>query len=121
MNEECLGCKWYNKPYWSIISPCTNCPKRFKNNTIKVTKYSINIDESDLYKQIEELQQRIELLNQCIKTDKDKIDYWVNNYEELQQRIGKAIEFTTLRFNEDNHLSAGSVARLLSILKGEEK
>ena len=41
--------------------------------------------------------------------------------KELQQRIEKAIEFTTLRFNEDNHLSCGSVARLLSILKGEDK
>lgn len=60
MSEECLGCEWYNKLYWSIISPCTNCPKRFKNNTIKVTKYSINIDKTDLYKRIEELQQRID-------------------------------------------------------------
>lgn len=47
MNEECLSCEWYNKPYWSIISPCANCPKKFKNSTIK----------TDLYKEMEQLQQ----------------------------------------------------------------
>lgn len=59
MNEECLSCEWYNKPYWSIISPCANCSKRFKNNTIKSTNYSINTDKTDLYKEIEQLEKRI--------------------------------------------------------------
>ena len=143
-------------------------PEMLNENALKLfNKIMEVIDERD------KLQQEIELLNQCIKTDKDKIDYWVDKCEELQQenqrlkeavdglcqentelkeqikiyedpddltlmfmwcdekakdkikelqqRIEKAIEFTTLRFNKDNHLSCGSVARLLSILKGEEK
>lgn len=114
MNEECLGCEWYNKPYWSIISPCTNCPKRFKNNTIKVTKYSINIEESDLYKEIEDLQQRIEKaidnLEKSIKSIDEKIahqDYgknYINDYRKVRLRAIRS-----------------KSKEILSILKGEEK
>lgn len=24
----CLTCEWNGKPYWSIVSPCTNCPHK---------------------------------------------------------------------------------------------
>ena len=29
MNEHnfCMGCQYYNKPYWSIVSPCASCPR----------------------------------------------------------------------------------------------
>lgn len=86
----------------------------------KIYKETEEYGRTQFVSRIVDLQQKIELLNQCIKTDKDKIDYWVNKYEELQQKIEKAIEFTTLKFNEDNHLSAGSIARLLSILIGSD-
>ena len=60
MNEECVNCEWYNKPYWSIISPCTNCTKRFNKKSVTVKQYSINIDKKELYKEIEDLKQRID-------------------------------------------------------------
>lgn len=69
MNEECISCEWYNKPYWSITSPCTNCRKRFNKKSATVTQYSINIDNKELYKQIEQLQQE----NQKYKEVIDKI------------------------------------------------
>lgn len=25
-HNPCEGCKFYNQPYWSIISPCRGCP-----------------------------------------------------------------------------------------------
>lgn len=100
MSEECLGCEWYNKPYWSIISPCTNCPKRFKNNTIKVTKYSINIDKTDLYKRIEELQQQ----NQ--------------KYKEVIDNINLIIKGLAYGGNEDYYME--KFRKINEILKGED-
>lgn len=38
---------------------------------------------------------------------------------DLGRRINKAIEFINQRFNENNYLSCGSVARALYILKGD--
>ena len=45
----CVGCEYYNKPYWSIVSPCASCPKRFNTGgyvststsaqTIKIERY----------------------------------------------------------------------------------
>ena len=28
MYDPCRGCEWNGKPYWSIVSPCQNCPRR---------------------------------------------------------------------------------------------
>ena len=25
--DPCMGCQYYNKPYWSIVSPCASCPR----------------------------------------------------------------------------------------------
>lgn len=25
--DPCIGCEYYNKPYWSVISPCNSCPR----------------------------------------------------------------------------------------------
>lgn len=87
MNEECLGCEWYNKPYWSIINPCANCPKRFKNNTIKVTKYSINIDKTDLYKEIEQLQQRIINATELLKQPTPTYASCIKLLDELEETL----------------------------------
>lgn len=50
MNEHnfCMGCQYYNKPYWSIVSPCDSCPRiygtdRFATTAttnIKIEKYN---------------------------------------------------------------------------------
>lgn len=97
-------------------------PEMLNENALKLfNKIMEVIDERD------KLQQKIELLNQCIKTDKDKIDCWVNKYEELQQRIEKAIEYIekTTRKNDELNctklLAVNQVENLLQILKGEEK
>lgn len=46
MNEynPCIGCEYYNTPYWSVVSPCKNCPK--VNSTggyVTTTTTTINI------------------------------------------------------------------------------
>jgi hypothetical protein len=27
--NPCLGCPYNGQPYWSIISPCQSCPRRY--------------------------------------------------------------------------------------------
>lgn len=27
--NPCIGCEYYNKPYWSVVSPCASCPRGF--------------------------------------------------------------------------------------------
>lgn len=53
----------------------------------KIYKETEEYGRTQFVGRIVDLQQKIELLNQCIKTDKDKIDYWIDKYEELQQKI----------------------------------
>lgn len=109
MSEECLGCEWYNKPYWSIISPCTNCPKRFKNNTIKVTKYSINIDKTDLYKRIEELRNINEKLSLALESAENRIDKAIEIIESYN--LGKY----------DYSIPPGGITDLLDLLRGKDE
>lgn len=26
-DDFCKGCEYYCKPYWSVVSPCKNCPR----------------------------------------------------------------------------------------------
>ena len=39
MNEHnfCIGCQYYNKPYWSIISPCNSCPRIYGTGRFMTT------------------------------------------------------------------------------------
>lgn len=105
MNEECINCEWYNKPYWSIISPCTNCTKRFKKKSVTVTHYSIDIDKKELYKEIEQLQQK---------------------NQQLEDRINKVIEYIE-RFDIKHlhecmeHNLCDTLENLLEILKGKSE
>lgn len=35
--NPCQGCDFFNKPYWSILSPCKNCPKQFTGGFVTTT------------------------------------------------------------------------------------
>ena len=112
MNEDCLGCEWYNKPYWSIISPCTNCSKRFKEKPIKVMKYSINIDKSDLYTKIEQLQQE----NQQLKRQIEIKDKW------SQLIIDKGFDYDGFTKSEDLRLLIDDLVNYASnSIKADDK
>lgn len=40
-DNPCQGCNFSNKPYWSIINPCTNCPKQFTGEFVTTTTTSM--------------------------------------------------------------------------------
>lgn len=31
--NPCIGCEYYNKPYWSIVNLCANCPRIYGSVT----------------------------------------------------------------------------------------
>lgn len=35
--DPCMGCQYYNKPYWSIVSPCDSCPRIYGNDSFVTT------------------------------------------------------------------------------------
>ena len=35
--DPCIGCQYYNKPYWSIVSPCDSCPRIYGTNSFMTT------------------------------------------------------------------------------------
>lgn len=41
-HDPCIGCEYYNKPYWSVVSPCTSCPRVYETGGY-VTTTTTNI------------------------------------------------------------------------------
>ena len=35
--DPCMGCQYYNKPYWSIVSPCDSCPRIYDTDSFVTT------------------------------------------------------------------------------------
>ena len=35
--DPCMGCQYYNKPYWSIVSPCASCPRIYGADSFMTT------------------------------------------------------------------------------------
>lgn len=110
MNYECLGCEFYNKPYWSIINPCANCSKRFKKVSGKTTHYTIHIDNKELYKEIENSQQENHQL-------KDRINQTINTIETtisiIKQQPSSDKELDLYFINQ--------LERYLKLLKGDKE
>lgn len=107
MNEECISCEWYNKPYWSIISPCANCTKRFNKKSVTVTHYSINIDKKELYKEIEQLQQ-----------EKHELQ---NNWNELKGWLKKEHREDAIVINLTWKHATGKILNKMNELEGKSE
>lgn len=47
--DPCIGCEYYNKPYWSVISPCNSCSRIYgMNGYVSATTMSINSNIGDI-------------------------------------------------------------------------
>lgn len=89
--NKCKNCQWYNKPYWSIINPCDNCPNENDYKTIVqidgepvfkkvLTEEEIKkamTDKSIFELTIEEKDKEIERLNKELKEKKDIINKFI--------------------------------------------
>ena len=86
--NKCKNCEWYNKPYWSIINPCDNCPRendgvviisRWQDPTIDELRNALIKAETDnLY-----LNDENKYLKSIIKEVKEYVrsNEWAKDYE----------------------------------------
>ena len=47
--DPCMGCEYYNKPYWSVVSPCNSCPRIYNTGgyvTTTTTAIKSNITDN---------------------------------------------------------------------------
>lgn len=68
--NKCKGCQWYNKPYWSVVSPCNSC---YKDEEI-----TVYISPKGYGKSYHELEHRIEKAVEYINTR-----YYKESYQDL--------------------------------------
>ena len=87
MNKyKCKGCKWYNKPFWSIINPCENCPREETNVEIITRWVDPTIEEKD--KEIERLNKELEYY----KKEKERLGKLFYNRNEENIRLNNIIK-----------------------------
>lgn len=64
MNDynPCVGCEYFNKPYWSVVSPCKSCPhnqhtgRYVMTTTTKWSNFTVPTDTVDIDKALEWLE-----------------------------------------------------------------
>ena len=48
--NPCIGCEYYNKPYWSVVSPCASCPRHYNTGgcvSTTTTAPTVKIERND--------------------------------------------------------------------------
>lgn len=46
--DPCMGCEYYNKPYWSVVSPCASCPRVYNTGGyVTTTTTNIKVEKHD--------------------------------------------------------------------------
>lgn len=97
---KCKGCQWYNKPYWSIINPCDNCPRentnveiitRWQDPTIEEFKTQLQQKENIIKEVREDLDKQIDFCtNEANGTTNDKYCRIAIQYlKHLKQKLDK--------------------------------
>lgn len=61
--DPCMGCEYYNKPYWSVVSPCASCPRiygtgGYVTTTTTAIKYNDNTTHLPTAKEYREAAQK---------------------------------------------------------------
>ena len=79
--DPCIGCEYYNKPYWSVVSLCSSCPRVY-NTGGYVTTTTTNI--KDVSKDIDDFMS--DEPNLC----KDNSMWCDDDCKKCAQRIYKA-------------------------------
>lgn len=47
--HPCTGCEYFGKPYWSVVSPCSSCPRiHIIRDYITTTTVIINTSKPDI-------------------------------------------------------------------------
>ena len=89
--DPCIGCQYYNKPYWSIVSPCDSCPRIYGTDSFVTTVTTQTYTNTNNYFKKEE---RIEdFTKKFWKVVKEEYDYRdMLDFDEIQKIFDKIKE-----------------------------
>ena len=89
--DPCIGCQYYNKPYWSIVSPCDSCPRIYGTDSFMTTVTTQTYTNTNNYFKKEE---RIEdFTKKFWKVVKEEYDYRdMLDFDEIQKIFDKIKE-----------------------------
>ena len=51
--DPCMGYQYYNRPYWSIVSPCASCPRIYGTDKFATTVTTQTDTNTNCFKRTE--------------------------------------------------------------------
>lgn len=89
--DPCMGCQYYNKPYWSIISPCDSCPRIYGTDSFMTTATTQTYTNTNNYfKKTEYMEDFAKRFWEVVKKEYDYRD--MLDFDEIQKIFDKIKE-----------------------------
>ena len=89
--DPCMGCQYYNKPYWSIVSPCDSCPRIYGTDSFVTTVTTQTYTNTNNYfKKTEYMEDFAKRFWKVVKEEYDYRD--TLDFDEIQKIFDKIKE-----------------------------
>ena len=89
--DPCMGCQYYNKPYWSIVSPCDSCPRIYGTDSFVTTVTTQTYTNTNNYfKKTEYMEDFAKRFWEVVKKEYDQRD--MLDFDEIQKIFDKIKE-----------------------------
>ena len=89
--DPCMGCQYYNKPYWSIVSPCDSCPRIYGTNSFVTTVTTQTYTNTNNYfEKTERIEDFAKRFWEVVKEEYDYRD--MLDFDEIQKIFDKIKE-----------------------------
>lgn len=89
--DPCMGCQYYNKPYWSIVSPCDSCPRIYGADSFMTTVTTQTYTNTNNYfKKTEYMEDFAKRFWEVVKKEYDYRD--MLDFDEIQKIFDKIKE-----------------------------
>lgn len=89
--DPCMGCQYYNKPYWSIVSPCDSCPRIYGTDSFMTTVTTqTNTNTNNCFKKTEYMEDFAKRFWEVVKKEYNYRD--MLDFDEIQKIFNKIKE-----------------------------
>lgn len=89
--DPCMGCQYYNKPYWSIVSPCDSCPRIYGTDSFMTTVTTQTYtNTNNCFKKTEYIEDFAKRFWEVVKKEYDYRD--MLDFDEIQKIFDKIKE-----------------------------
>ena len=89
--DPCMGCQYYNKPYWSIVSPCDSCPRIYGTDSFMTTVTTQTyINANTCFNEAEYMEDFAKRFWEVVKKEYDYRD--MLDFDEIQKIFDKIKE-----------------------------